>query len=192
MNVSQLAVYQLPSDVHTLQKRSTVPFYNRRRASQKRNTESTAEAASGYSHHTKPREKRTTNTTTNCAHTTRCTSWTTTITVTATCCESDQSTSTAWAAHNTTYIDAPLTCMPTPSPSSQSSAAHFSDPDCPCKNKLPPASERTNSASEHNLERRVGADWNRVAYYTSTAPAQATGLSFLANLGDPQKSGTFD
>jgi hypothetical protein len=31
-----------------------------------------------------------------------------------------------------------------------------------------------------------------VAYYTSTAPAQATGLSFLANVGDPQKSGTFD
>lgn len=36
------------------------------------------------------------------------------------------------------------------------------------------------------------ADWNRVAYYTSTAPAQATGFSFLANLGDPKKSGTFD
>ena len=36
------------------------------------------------------------------------------------------------------------------------------------------------------------SDWSRVAYYTSIAPAQATGLSFLANLGDPQKSGTFD
>lgn len=34
--------------------------------------------------------------------------------------------------------------------------------------------------------------WSRVAYYTSTAPAAATGFAFLANLGDPQKSGTFD
>jgi hypothetical protein len=34
--------------------------------------------------------------------------------------------------------------------------------------------------------------WERVAYYTSSAPAAATGFAFLANLGDPQKSGTFD
>lgn len=34
--------------------------------------------------------------------------------------------------------------------------------------------------------------WIPVAYYTSTAPIQATGFAFLANLGDPQKSGTFD
>jgi hypothetical protein len=34
--------------------------------------------------------------------------------------------------------------------------------------------------------------WSRIAYYTSTAPAEATGFAFLANLGDPQKSGTFD
>ncbi|KAF1975340.1 hypothetical protein BU23DRAFT_503985 [Bimuria novae-zelandiae CBS 107.79] len=34
--------------------------------------------------------------------------------------------------------------------------------------------------------------WSRVAYYTSTAPAAASGFAFLANLGDPQKSGTFD
>lgn len=38
----------------------------------------------------------------------------------------------------------------------------------------------------------AAASWIRNAYYTSTAPAQATGLAFLANLGDPQKSGTFD
>lgn len=38
----------------------------------------------------------------------------------------------------------------------------------------------------------LGADWRRVASYTSAASAQATGLRFLANLGDPQKSGTFD
>jgi hypothetical protein len=78
MNVSQLAVYQLPSDMHTLRKRTTVPFYNRhRRALNKRVAQATG-------------------------------------------------------------------------------------------------------------------DWSRVAYYTSAAPAEATGLSFLANLGDPQKSGTFD
>lgn len=34
--------------------------------------------------------------------------------------------------------------------------------------------------------------WNRVAHYTSAAPAAATGFAFLANLGDPWKSGTFD
>jgi hypothetical protein len=34
--------------------------------------------------------------------------------------------------------------------------------------------------------------WERIAYYTSAAPAAATGFAFLANLGDPQKSGTFD
>ncbi|KAJ4406767.1 target of Sbf [Didymella pomorum] len=31
-----------------------------------------------------------------------------------------------------------------------------------------------------------------MAYYTSAAPAEATGFSFLANLGDPRQSGTFD
>ncbi|KAH7123639.1 putative TOS1-like glycosyl hydrolase-domain-containing protein [Dendryphion nanum] len=36
------------------------------------------------------------------------------------------------------------------------------------------------------------AGWNRIAYYTSSAPAQATGIAFLANLGDERKSGTFD
>jgi hypothetical protein len=38
----------------------------------------------------------------------------------------------------------------------------------------------------------AAAAWERVAYYTSTAPAEATGFAFLANLGDEQKSGTFD
>lgn len=41
-------------------------------------------------------------------------------------------------------------------------------------------------------EAAVGYTWNRVAYYTSSSPAEATGFAFLANLGDPQKSGTFD
>ncbi|KAF2468041.1 uncharacterized protein BDR25DRAFT_373607 [Lindgomyces ingoldianus] len=38
----------------------------------------------------------------------------------------------------------------------------------------------------------AAAGWNRIAYYTSSSPAEATGLAFLANLGDPQLSGTFD
>ncbi|KAF2736585.1 hypothetical protein EJ04DRAFT_521802 [Polyplosphaeria fusca] len=38
--------------------------------------------------------------------------------------------------------------------------------------------------------RAVG--WNRIASYTSAAPAEATGIVFLANLGDERKSGTFD
>jgi hypothetical protein len=48
------------------------------------------------------------------------------------------------------------------------------------------------SASASPLEARQGAAWRRVAYYTSAAPAEATGISFLANMGDPQRSGTFD
>jgi len=36
MNISQLAVYQLPGEMHTLGKRETVPYYNRRRAMNKR------------------------------------------------------------------------------------------------------------------------------------------------------------
>jgi hypothetical protein len=46
--------------------------------------------------------------------------------------------------------------------------------------------------SSSPIVKRQATDWRRVAYYTSTAPAQATGLTFMANLGDPQKSGTFD
>lgn len=38
----------------------------------------------------------------------------------------------------------------------------------------------------------AAAGWNRIASYTSAAPAQATGFVFLANLGDERKSGTFD
>jgi len=48
------------------------------------------------------------------------------------------------------------------------------------------------SLSPSPISKRQGSDWKRIAYYTSTSPAQATGLSFMANLGDPQKSGTFD
>jgi hypothetical protein len=43
-----------------------------------------------------------------------------------------------------------------------------------------------------DVKKAAPAAWERVAYYTSAAPAAATGFAFLANLGDPQKSGTFD
>ncbi|KAF2800053.1 hypothetical protein K505DRAFT_293566 [Melanomma pulvis-pyrius CBS 109.77] len=52
-------------------------------------------------------------------------------------------------------------------------------PTCPCR-------------STHETTTTTADTWSRVAYYTSAAPAQATGFAFLANLGDPQKSGTFD
>lgn len=38
MNVSQLAVYQLPAEVHMMKERNIVSFYNRRRALQQRYT----------------------------------------------------------------------------------------------------------------------------------------------------------
>ncbi|KAF2707669.1 hypothetical protein K504DRAFT_470057 [Pleomassaria siparia CBS 279.74] len=48
------------------------------------------------------------------------------------------------------------------------------------------------STPEKDVSIAAASSWSRVAYYTSTAPAAATGIAFLANLGDPQKSGTFD
>jgi hypothetical protein len=125
MNVSQLAVYQLPGDMQTLQKRNTVPFYNRRRAMEKRKANTK-----------KPLQD------------------------------------TALAE----LID-----RRTPRPTSQS-------------NEEPQRTLTTKQADTAPGRRfvRRAADWNRVAYYTSASPAAATGLSFLANLGDPRKSGTFD
>jgi len=39
---------------------------------------------------------------------------------------------------------------------------------------------------------KAGGDWQRVAYYTSSAPASASGFAFMANLGAEGCSGTFD
>jgi len=133
MNVSQLAVYLLPSEAHSIQKRTTVPFYNRRRAIDQR----------------------------DCSDLVR----------------------------NTT----------THGPSK---------PDCPCNeendsSKIDPDYEDPNGQAFVSLKpssvkptvpvaKRQSSDWSRVAYYTSNSPAKATGLIFLANLGDPSKSGTFD
>jgi hypothetical protein len=53
------------------------------------------------------------------------------------------------------------------------------------------STEMVNDGSTNGVHPRA-AGWSRVGYYTSSSPAQATGLSFLANLGDPRESGTFD
>ena len=55
------------------------------------------------------------------------------------------------------------------------------------------ASQRSSELlPQKDVKRAASSTWSRVAYYTSTAPAAASGFAFLANLGDPQKSGTFD
>ncbi|KAI4946771.1 hypothetical protein J4E91_006943 [Alternaria rosae] len=112
MNVSQLAVYQLPDEMHTMKKRTTVPFYNHRRSLEQPETTVATDAT------TRP----------------------------------TQSTSSGWFnLFNRNACTTTASCTST-----------------------------------------TASDWGRIAYYTSTSPAQATGLSFMANLGDPQKSGTFD
>lgn len=195
MNISQLAVYQLPDEMRTMEKRSTVPFYNRRRAAIPRDSIDleipTGNSSVNDTHGAWPLNKRTDNVTTSCSR------LTVTSTVTVTGC-SKASTSTP--SQNTTYIGPPLPCLPTSGPSVTGVSSPISN--CPCHNAkasqksaetmlpsspasdiYPPAKRQQNNAA---------GDWNRVAYYTSSAPAQATGLSFLANLGDPRKSGTFD
>ena len=226
MNVSQLAVYQLPDEVHTMQKRTTVPFYNPRRALEQRETPVISDTTATPTQSSSPSwfnrlNKWTYSTTTGCTPATV----TSTVTVKAAC----SSISISQAAPNTTYIGPPLSCMTT------SAAASIADPassasDCTCgkdpvddpifqrpngqvyvspTSVLTPTSFSTQDTSPvfqrpngqpydipaplpSSMVKRQAADWSRIAYYTSTAPAQATGLSFMANLGDPQKSGTFD
>ncbi|KAF1959296.1 hypothetical protein CC80DRAFT_490251 [Byssothecium circinans] len=52
--------------------------------------------------------------------------------------------------------------------------------------------EVPHASPSNDVNKAAASIWSRVASYTSTAPAAATGFAFLANLGDPQKSGTFD
>ncbi|KAH7087127.1 putative TOS1-like glycosyl hydrolase-domain-containing protein [Paraphoma chrysanthemicola] len=197
MNVSQLAAYQLPGEMHTLGKRNTVPFYNRRRAMNKRDTtEHSTQAPFKDSDQIKSPRKRTFNATTSCS------THTVTTTTVVTACDQEKTTSAARPAQNTTYVGPPLPCMSTPVP--HASQTDLSSPNCTCRDTvaLPTLTEHlpnpaltispATTANKTNIARRAAPDWSRVAYYTSTAPAQATGFSFLANLGDPQKSGTFD
>ncbi|KAH8732758.1 putative TOS1-like glycosyl hydrolase-domain-containing protein [Phaeosphaeriaceae sp. PMI808] len=175
MNVSQLAVYQLPGEVHTLQKRKSVPFFNRRRALNKREADPATQAPFQDTRQGLFLEKRTSNTTASYNRRT--------VMITT------GSTTTTEPNRNTTRSGPLPSFMPT---------SNTPDPDtilsssgCTYRGTPPPANQSSLKPVRENV-RRTGADWSRVAYYTSAAPAQASGLSFLANLGDPQKSGTFD
>lgn len=194
MNVSQLAVYQLPADVHTLRKRKTVPFYNRRRALHEQD-------ASTLAHGTvSPLALRISERTTNSRSS--CSPSTVTATVTVTECDPLRSTSAASMGHDTASASSPARYMHDGRryPTGNSSLA----PHHACTNAItsPVAGSQPNSlrdcikhevrTTERSVYPRAASDWSRVGYYTSAAPAQATGLSFLANLGDPQRSGTFD
>ena len=181
-----------------MRKRSTVPFYNRRRALKQR------DLGSNDTDHGLLHNKPTWTTTTNCSSVSTAT---TMVTVTD-CAHSLNSTSTTLST--TTYIGPPLPCPPTPTASTEAlhvPATDFSSPNCTCpdrptltidlerQRKLALRSTTAQSAIstiDTSEIRKRAAAWERVAYYTSAAPAQATGLSFLANLGDPRKSGTFD
>ena len=195
MNISQLAVYQVPSEALKMRKRNTVPFYNRRQAPKQRDLHFDG---TGY---TQPSDKRTWTTTTNCSFVSTVTS-----TVTVTDCGAGLS-STSTALPNTTYVGPPLPCEPTPevlpttidtwyaSVINTSSSVYTSEsPPTVTQNleRHPDIIQPLSSTTETAKLRKRAAAWDRVAYYTSTAPAQATGISFLANLGDPRQSGTFD
>ncbi|KAF9736232.1 hypothetical protein PMIN02_006794 [Paraphaeosphaeria minitans] len=67
------------------------------------------------------------------------------------------------------------------------------DEPAPTVTDAPHPAEPSNGPSHDNdVKVAAASTWSRVAYYTSAAPAAASGFAFLANLGDPQKSGTFD
>ncbi|KAF2204489.1 hypothetical protein GQ43DRAFT_409475 [Delitschia confertaspora ATCC 74209] len=54
------------------------------------------------------------------------------------------------------------------------------------------ASTAPSTASSPSIVSAEEATWNRVAYYASKSPAQATGFAFMANVGNPGVSGTWD
>jgi hypothetical protein len=200
MNISQLAVYQVPNEASQMKKRSTVPFYNRRRALK--------HGGNVHDNVNNPQSlhKRTWTTTTSCSSVSTVTS-----TVTVTSCTSGLS-SISTALSNTTYTGPILSCLATPDVTStamdisQTPVASLPSPNCTCQNppvtqdlerhpkivsRLSPDQSPSLTSDPVKIHKRA-PDWDRVAYYTSAAPAEATGFSFLANLGDPRQSGTFD
>lgn len=164
MNISQLAVYQLPSDFHTSSKAETVPFYKRRRALNKRDFEVTPRHPS-KDVQSLPLHKRII----------------------------------ANFFRNTATVGPVLPCPSASTPSAGLNLTKYvphPEPLLPSQ-RIPasrpyPMKHMVATNKEPSVVRRATPDWSRVAYYTSAAPAQATGFSFLANRGDPQKSGTFD
>lgn len=199
VNVSQLAVYQVPSEAFKLRKRSTVPFYNRRRVLKQRDHHDNVNDI-------RPLDKQTW-VATDCSSVS-----TTTSTVNVTSCASTLS-SASTTLPNTTYVGPPLPCLPTLKATKTTISAQITPIASPpssnytCEAPLVvtqnlerhpsralisvPAQSPSPRSDDAYLRKRAAA-WDRVAYYSSSAPAEATGFSFLANLGDPQQSGTFD
>lgn len=205
MNISQLAVYQVPVEAAKLRKRNSIPFSNRRRALQQ----------DGLRSHTQ--ESPQTAGMRRWATASGCSS-VTTVTSTITLLECGAKASSTFSRlPNTTYVGPPLPCLPTPYASPMAAdtwhgpgGLNSTELNCTCQQ--PTTDATTAQIIEHHPENALGpsparsldptndisemrkrdAAWDRVAYYTSAAPAQATGFSFLANLGDPRQSGTFD
>ncbi|KAF3040125.1 target of Sbf [Didymella heteroderae] len=177
MNISQLAVYQVPDEASRMKKRTTVPFYSRRRALKQRDT------IHDNVSNRQPLDKRTWSTSAMCNFISTATS-----TVTVTSCASGLS-SAFTALPNTIYTGPPLPCLPTPPETStavdasQASLANITS----CNHtheSLPTVTQ--------NLERHPKVELGPTPAQSLSAPAEATGFSFLANLGDPRQSGTFD
>ncbi|KAH9879146.1 hypothetical protein J1614_002583 [Plenodomus biglobosus] len=191
--------------MHSLNRRNTVPFYNVRRGLTERDVLHSTSAIKRPSQTSKahwfPMLKR------RC-ETSSCSQHTVTSTVTVTDCTASATTD---STNDITYIGPPLTCLNTSAPLPLS--AKLSPPNSDCgRNSAPSVTDSDGwrptlspilaSAPLAQIDAALQRDeihiadtppdWSRVAYYTSTAAAQATGLSFLANLGDPHKSGTFD
>lgn len=201
MNISQLAVYQLSDEASKLKKRRTVPFYNRRRALKQQ------DPSYDNLNDTQLLDKRAWSISPVCSSASAVTSSVTVIN------SSGEPSAISSALLNTTCIG-PLSSSffapdtkSTAVESSQTLVASFPYDNCTrlsfptvtqsLERHRKVASRPTPAKSlcpvinpVHALQGAVG--WGRVAYYTSSAPAQATGFSFLANLGDPRESGTFD
>ena len=195
VNVSQLAVYQVPSEAFKMQKRATVPFYNRRRALNRRATsDNSTDAFSHNSHNVPALEKQVYDTSVACSH-----AATTTSTVFVTDCTATPTSAVYNLQSESTDPRSPLP-PPNISTVARSTSNHmFNTTAWPFQNTtkqavplVAPNSRKTTNDSSTNRIHPRAAGWTRVGYYTSSSPAQATGLSFLANLGDPRESGTFD
>lgn len=190
MNVSQLAVYQIPSDAQKMQKRNTVPFYNRWRALRKRDMARDVAIVDEHPQLADTdislRSEQTMDSTTNCRR------LTVTPTIIAKACAtsdppsphflavepSTSITNRSYSVSGSTYKNLPSIARPTEVQAEITSSLT--------------ATLNVEAIPKRHDVHVAAMDWSRVAFYTSAAPAQATGLSFLANLGDPQKSGTFD
>jgi hypothetical protein len=210
MNISQLAVYQMPNEALKMRKRNTVPFYNQQTTLGQRGPSDTVESYhSTDTLQVSHRRQQTQAPNNDCGSAPTVTS-----TVYVTNCGKQNLSSITSSSSN-------AVCVDPPSPSLHASGSQYmtndttnascigsSRPTCTYQastlltkdfERQPPVATglltTTQSARPTNDHAKVGkraAAWDRIAYYTSSAPAQTTGFSFLANLGDPQKSGTFD